>query len=96
MVRMPRTGQRLERINLRLNREAKRKLERAAAYSDKTLSDFIIDVALRRADSIVGQEEIITLTPGEWQRFQTMLSNPPAPNKRFKRAFAERARVVQR
>ena len=93
---MPRTAQRPERINLRLSREAKRKLERAAAYSDKTLTDFVIDVALQRADSIVRQKEIVTLTPAEWERFQTMLFNPPAPNKRLKRAFAEHARVVRR
>ena len=46
---MPRTAQRPDRINLRLSRNAKRRLERAAAYSDKTLTDFVIDVALQKA-----------------------------------------------
>jgi uncharacterized protein (DUF1778 family) len=93
---MPRTAQRPDRINLRLSRDAKRKLERAAAYADKTLTDFVIDVALQKADAIVRKNEVITLTPAEWERFQDLLFNPPAPNKRLRRAFAEHARVVRR
>jgi uncharacterized protein (DUF1778 family) len=93
---MPRTAHRPERINLRLSRDAKRKLERAAAYADKTLTDFVIDVALQKADAIVRKNEVITLTPAEWERFQDLLFNPPAPNKRLRRAFAEHARVVRR
>jgi uncharacterized protein (DUF1778 family) len=93
---MPRTAQRPDRINLRLGRNAKRKLERAAAYSDKTLTDFVIDVALQRADAIVRKNEVITLTRTEWDRFQDLLLNPPEPNKRLKKAFAEHARVVRR
>jgi uncharacterized protein (DUF1778 family) len=93
---MPRTAQRPDRISLRLGRDAKRKLERAAAYSDKTLTNFVIDVALQRAEAIVRQHEVITLTRAEWDRFQQMLLDPPEPNKRLKRAFAEHMRVVRR
>ena len=93
---MPRTAQRPDRISLRLGRDAKRKLERAAAYSDKTLTNFVIDVALQRADAIIRQHEVITLTRAEWERFQEMLLDPPEPNKRLKKAFAEHARVVRR
>jgi len=93
---MPRAAQRPDRISLRLGRDAKRKLERAAAYSDKTLTDFVIDVALRSADAIVRKNEVITLTRAEWDRFQELLLNPPEPNKRLKQAFAEHARVVRR
>jgi uncharacterized protein (DUF1778 family) len=93
---MPRTARRPDRISLRLGRDAKRKLERAAAYSDKTLTDFVIDVALQEADAIVRRNEVITLTRAEWDRFQDMLLNPPESNKRLKKAFAEHARVVRR
>jgi uncharacterized protein (DUF1778 family) len=93
---MPRAAQRLERITLRLGRDAKRRLERAAAYSDKTLTDFVIDVALQKADAIVRQREAVTLTRAEWERFQEMLLNPPQSNKRLREAFAEHARIVKR
>ena len=93
---MPRAARSPDRINLRLSREAKRKLERAAAYTDKTLTDFVVDVALQKADSIVRKHEVITLTTDEWERFRKLLLDPPEPNKRLKRAFAEHARVVHR
>jgi uncharacterized protein (DUF1778 family) len=56
---MPRTAQRPDRISLRLSPQAKRKIERAAAYSDKTLTDFVVDVALQKADAIVREHEVI-------------------------------------
>jgi len=60
------------------------------------LTDFVIDVALQKAEAIVRKNEVITLTPDEWERFQSMLLNPPQPNRRMRRAFAEHARVVRR
>lgn len=93
---MPRTAARPERISLRVSRQSKRKLERAAAYADKTLTDFVVDVALRKADAVVREHEVIELTAREWQRFHGLLLNPPAPNKRLRKALAERARTVRR
>ena len=93
---MPRAAQRPDRISLRVSAQAKRKLERAAGYADKTLTDFIADAALQKADAIVREQEVITLTPGEWSEFQEMLLNPSEPNEKLKAAFAEHARVVRR
>ena len=92
---MPRTAQRQERINLRLSPQSKSKLERAAAYQDKTLTDFVVDVALQKADAIVREHEVIALTADEWERFHKLLLNPPPLNKRLRKAFAEHARVVR-
>jgi len=88
-------ARRPDRINLRLSRASKRKLERAAAYSDKTLTDFVIDVALQKAESIVRKQEVITLTGDEWARFQDLLLHPPLPNRRLKRSLSDHARVVR-
>jgi uncharacterized protein (DUF1778 family) len=71
-----RPAQRPNRINLRLSRQAKRRLEQAAAYSEKTLTDFVLDAALEKADSIPEQQDVITLTGEEWERFQALLHNP--------------------
>jgi uncharacterized protein (DUF1778 family) len=85
---MTRTAQRPDRISLRLSPQAKRKLERAAAYSDKTLTDFVVDVALQKADAIVREHEVITLSAEEWERFQALLLHPPKPNKKLKQTLA--------
>lgn len=92
---MPRVARRQERISLRVSAQAKHKLERAAAYSEKTLTDFVIDVALRKADTLVREHEVIALTAREWQQFRKLLLRPPAPNRRLKKAFVERARTVR-
>jgi uncharacterized protein (DUF1778 family) len=93
---MPRPARRPDRINLRLSRESKRKLERAAAYADKTLTDFVIGSALREAETIVRKREVITLSADEWERFQDLVLNPSPPNRRLKRAFADHARIIRR
>lgn len=93
---MPRTAQRQDRISIRLSPQSKRKLERAAAYADKTLTDFVVDVALQKADAIVRENEVIALNAEEWERFQELLLNPPAPNERLQRALEEHDRIVRR
>ncbi|MBM3511388.1 MAG: DUF1778 domain-containing protein [Alphaproteobacteria bacterium] len=93
---MPRTAQRHDRISLRLSLRSKRKLERAAAYSDKTLTDFVVDIALEKADAVVRAHEVIRLTEPEWERFQRLLLDPPGFNKRLRTAFARHAGTVRR
>jgi len=92
---MPRIAQRQERISIRLSPQSKRTLERAAAYSDKTLTDFVVDVAMRKADAVVRDHEVIALNAAEWERFQDLLLNPPEPNETLRQALDEHARVVR-
>ncbi len=93
---MPRTAARPARISLRVSPRAKRALERAAAYSDKTLTDFITEVAVERAEAVVREQEVITLTPEAWEEFRRLLLDPPEPNETLRQALAEHARVVRR
>jgi len=93
---MPRTAQRQERISIRLSPQSKRTLERAAAYTDKTLTDFVVDVAMQRADAVVRDHEVIALEAAEWERFQDLLLNPPEPNEKLLKALEEHSRVVRR
>lgn len=93
---MPRTAQRQERISIRLSPQSKRKLERAAAYSDKTLTDFVVDVALQKAEAVVQENEVVALTAGEWEQFQQLLLNPPEPNEKLQKALNEHFRIVRR
>jgi len=93
---MPRTASRQDRIHLRVSPKAKRTMERAAAYSDKTLTDFITDVAVERAEAVVREQEVITLTPAAWEEFRRLLLDPPEPNEALDSAIAEHHRVVRR
>jgi uncharacterized protein (DUF1778 family) len=93
---MPRTATRQDRIHLRVSSRLKSTMERAAAYSDKTLTDFITEAAAERAEAVVRAQEAITLTAEDWEEFQEMILNPSEPNEELKRALAEGARIAIR
>jgi uncharacterized protein (DUF1778 family) len=93
---MPRTATRQDRIHLRVSSRLKSTMERAAAYSDKTLTDFITEAAAERAEAVVRAQEAITLTPEAWEEFRRLLLDPPEPNEKLKAALSEHARVVRR
>lgn len=92
---MPRAAQRQDRLSLRLSPQSKQILERAAGYLDKTLTDFVVDVAVRQAEQVVSEHESIVLTREEWTRFQTMLLDPPEPNARLQQVLEAHTRIVR-
>ena len=70
-----------ERLSLRLDGHAKRKIERAAAYSNTSMTKFVLESALKNADEVVHRHERITLSAKDWDIFYDALINPPEPNK---------------
>lgn len=76
-----------ERVQLRLDARSKKKLERAAAFSGKTVTDFVLSHALDAADRVLAEHEVITLSDEDWDVFFDALVNPPEPNENLKRAF---------
>ena len=85
-----------ERMHIRLDARSKHKLERAALYSHKSLSEFVLTRALNAADEVIREHETITLDAGDWGRFLDALEKPPAPNERLREAFAQHRRRVKR
>ena len=78
-----------ERMHIRLDHQSKQKLERAAAYAHKSLSEFVLEQALNAAEEVIHEHETITLDEADWQVFLNALEKPPAPNTRLKQAFAD-------
>ena len=93
---MPRAAERSDRINLRLSPHAKRTIERAAAYSDKTLTDFVTEAAMGHAEAVVREHEAIVLAEEAWEVFSRLLLDPPPAEKALEDAIVEHARVVRR
>ena len=75
-----------ERMHLRLDSGSKRKLERAAAYEQLSVSRFVINNAVAAAERIIEARERVVLPATDWQAFQKALLNPPPPNPALKRA----------
>ncbi len=85
-----------ERMHIRLDALSKQKLERAAAYAHKSLSEFVLRQALHAADEIISEHETLTLNQADWDLFLDALEHPPQPNTRLKQAFAQHKKRVQR
>ena len=83
-----------ERINVRLSKTAKRRIEHAASVEGKTVSAFIVSSALENADKTVRRHETIALAREHATRFFDALSDPPPPNNRLRAALEEHARRV--
>lgn len=75
-----------DRMHLRLDAKTKRKLERAAAYEETSVSDFVLGQAIAAADRVIEAHERITLSPADWDAFYGALIKPPQPNKKMRSA----------
>ncbi len=75
-----------DRIHLRLDSKAKRTLERAAAYEETSVSDFVLANAVAAAERVIESHEKITLSARDWDIFYDALINPPEPNAKLKEA----------
>ncbi|MCP4043481.1 MAG: DUF1778 domain-containing protein [Gammaproteobacteria bacterium] len=85
-----------ERMHIRLDTLSKLKLERAAVYAHKSLSEFVLGQALNAADEVIHDNETLTLNEADWEVFLDALENPPEPSTKLKQAFAEHEKRVQR
>ena len=77
-----------ERLQIRLDAQAKSLLQRAAGHRHKTLSQFVLGTALEEAERVIREHEVVTLSGADWQVFYDALTNPPAPNATLRKAYA--------
>ena len=75
-----------DRMHLRLDAKTKRTLERAAAYQETSVSDFVLANAVAAAQRVINSHEKITLSARDWDAFFDALINPPEPNEKLKEA----------
>jgi uncharacterized protein (DUF1778 family) len=80
------TNVKRDRMHLRIDASTKRKLERAAAYEQTSVTDFVVVSAVAAAERVIDAREKITLSPVDWDIFYNALINPPEPNRKLKAA----------
>ena len=69
-----------DRLHLRLDTAAKRKIERAASYQRKSTSEFVLSNALSAAETVLEQQQRIVLQEADWRLFMDALEHPPPAN----------------
>ena len=85
-----------ERMHIRLDTVSKQKLEKAASYSHKKLSEFVLSQSLAAAETIISEHEHLTLSQPDWDLFLDALENPPAKNAKLTEALALHKKSVAR
>ena len=79
---------RSEKLDRRLSRAAKRTLKSAASVSCRSLTDFVLESALSRADETLADRRTFVLSKAKWSAFQAALDAPIRPLPRMQRLLS--------
>ena len=79
------TMTRTEKLDLRLTPSAKRVLQSAATAAQRSVSEFVLESALARAEETLPERQRFGLNAERWQAFLAALDAPPRANLRLKK-----------
>ncbi|WP_027584271.1 DUF1778 domain-containing protein [Bradyrhizobium sp. Ai1a-2] len=74
------------RMNLRIKPEVKARLMRAAALRHTDLTSFVTQSALREADAVIADADMIKVSERDFARILDLLDNPPKANAKLRAA----------
>jgi uncharacterized protein (DUF1778 family) len=72
-----------ERLQIRIGPDSKRRLEKAAAASHLSVSAFVLQAAESRADEVIVDRQLITLSAEAARSFSDALQEPAKVNERL-------------
>ena len=78
-------------INLRAKPEQRELIDQAAAMLGKNRSDFMLEAACERAQSVLLDQVFFKLDDRRFKAFIQQLDTPPAPNEGLERLMAVKA-----
>jgi len=79
----------MERIDLRLRSDQKDRIETAAYLRGLSISDFVVQSADEAAKKAIKDHGVWTLRGEDAKAFIEMITNPPPPGARLKKAFKQ-------
>lgn len=74
-------------LNLRIKPADRDLIDRAAAASGKTRTDFILEAARASAEDILLKSTIVWADAAAYAKFLQLLDEPPAPNARLRKTM---------
>jgi uncharacterized protein (DUF1778 family) len=88
------TTQKASRLNIRASARQKSLLKRAARIQKTTMSDFVLDTAVKAAQEVINQQKLadqthFVLPKAEWQAFCAALDAPPRVIPALKKLITE-------
>ena len=86
---MPARSTRTAKLDLRLSPESKEKIQAAANASHRSVSEFVLESALVRADETLTDRTHFGLNADQWKTFLAALDASPRELPRLNRLFQE-------
>lgn len=90
------TPENITRLNFRLPNEIKEVIERAAAVSGMTVTDFAINALVNSANEVLERHQTRTLSDRDRDVFLALLDSDQEPNESLKRAAKDYKRYMKR
>lgn len=90
-IHSPLLERRTEKLDVRVSPSAKAKLQAAASAAHRSMSDFVMESALSRAEETLADRRVFGLGAEKWTAFQKALDAPPRPLPRLQRLLDEPA-----
>jgi uncharacterized protein (DUF1778 family) len=87
MVTAPNAPVRRETLNIRIKAAERELIDRAAALTGKTRTDFILEVTRRAAEDAMLDRTLFAVGPEAHALFLARLDAPPKPNARLRRTL---------
>lgn len=81
-----------ERLQLRVDAAAKRRLEEAASEARLSVTAFVLQAANRAADDVLAERQTIRLSPDAAAAFAEALDRPAQVNERLAKALQRQAK----
>lgn len=78
-----------EKLDLRLPAATKRMLQMAATAAHRSVSQFVLESALSRAEETLPDRQYFGLNAKEWKEFQAALDAPPRTLPRMAKLLRE-------
>ena len=79
------TTARTEKLDLRVTPQAKQRIAAAAQAEQRSVSEFVLQSALERADETLADRRVFSLNAEQWAKFQAALDAPPRDNPRLRK-----------
>ena len=77
------------RLDCRIDRQSKSLIEKAAAVSGQSISEFVIPDAVHKAERILQRHRTTVLSERDWKTFLTLLDSDAKPNEALKNAMTD-------
>ncbi|HEX6354545.1 DUF1778 domain-containing protein [Actinophytocola sp.] len=77
------------RINLRATTRQEQLLRQAAAATDRSVTDFILDSAVTQAERVLADRRWFILDDERWKEFQRLLDEPVPAMPKMARLFSK-------